>query len=80
MLKVEQGELAELSGVSIDTIKRLERMDGVLSANAKTVDALQRALQAEGVVFIPENGGTAGVRLRRDPPANIRARKKRGEG
>jgi transcriptional regulator with XRE-family HTH domain len=37
MLKVEQGELSELSGVSVETIKRLERMDGLLAANTKTL-------------------------------------------
>lgn len=78
MLKVEQGELSDLSGVSVETIKRLERMDGLLAANTKTLDALRRALEADGVVFIPENGGLAGTRLRRDPPANIRARTARG--
>lgn len=30
-------------------------------------------------MFLPENGGLPGVRLRRDPPANIRVRKRRGE-
>ncbi|MGI3902260.1 MAG: helix-turn-helix domain-containing protein [Janthinobacterium lividum] len=78
MLKVEQGELAEASGVSVETIKRLERMDGFLAANTKTLDSLRRALEADGVIFIPENGGLAGVRLRRDPPANIRTRVAKG--
>src|SRR4051812_31800952 len=78
MLKLEQGELAGLSGVSLDTIKRLERMDGVLSANSKTLRSLQTTLEEQGVVFIPENGGLPGVRLRRDPPARIRTRKRRG--
>jgi transcriptional regulator with XRE-family HTH domain len=79
MLKMEQGELAELSSVSIETVKRLERLDGPLSANAITVANLRATLEREGVLFIPENGGLAGVRLRRDPPANIRTRKKRGD-
>src|SRR5215208_3000980 len=57
MLKIEQGELANLSGVSVDTIKRLERVNGPLSANARTVDSLQRALEGEGALFMPENGG-----------------------
>ncbi|KQT52091.1 XRE family transcriptional regulator [Methylobacterium sp. Leaf456] len=80
MLKLEQGELAELSGVSVETIKRLERIEGPLSANSMTLDALGRALEGEGAVFLPENGGLPGVRLRRDPPANIRTRKRRGAG
>ena len=49
------------------------------SANARTVDTLQKALEAEGVIFLLENGGLTGVRLRRDPPANIRMRKRRGQ-
>ena len=80
MLKMEQGELAELSGVSIETIKRLERMDGPLNAQAMTLHAIQKVLEGEGVIFIPENGQLPGVKLRRDPPPAIRARKKRGEG
>ena len=45
MLKMEQAELAELSGVSIDTIKRLERMDGPLNAPAMTCIASRSALK-----------------------------------
>lgn len=79
MLKMEQGELADLSGVSVETIKRVERIDGPISANSMTLDGLQKALEREGAMFLPENGGLPGVRLRRDPPANIRVRKRRGE-
>lgn len=79
MLKMEQGELAELSGVSIETVKRLERMDGVLNAQVATLYSLQKVLEGEGVIFLPENGNLPGLKLRRDPPPAIRARKKRGE-
>nr|WP_256439489.1 helix-turn-helix transcriptional regulator [Microvirga sp. HBU67558] len=79
MLKMEQGELAELSGISIETIKRLERMDGVLNAQAATLYSLQKVLEGEGVIFLPENGNLPGLKLRRDPPPAIRTRKKRGE-
>jgi transcriptional regulator with XRE-family HTH domain len=79
MLKLEQGELSELSGVSIETIKRLERIDGPLSAHSTTLGNIQRCLEGEGVIFLPENGNLPGVKLRRDPPAVIRTRKKRGE-
>ncbi len=79
MLKMEQAELAELSGVSIDTIKRLERRDGPLNAHAMTLHSLQSCLEGEGVLFLPENGNLPGLKLRRDPPPAIRTRKKRGE-
>lgn len=32
---------------------------------ARTLEALRAALEAAGVEFIPENGGGAGVRLRK---------------
>jgi len=31
----------------------------------RTIDALQRALEAEGIKLIDENGGGPGVRLRK---------------
>lgn len=55
-------ELAELAKVSPDTIARLERGDDL---RERTVDAIRAALEAAGVEFIAENGGGAGVRLKR---------------
>lgn len=78
MLKLEQLELADLSGVSLDTIKRLERMEGVLTAHSRTLGLLRAALEAEGVVFASEGADLPGLRLRRDPPPNIRRRKQKG--
>lgn len=64
LLRWEQSELGEKSGVSVETIKRLEKMNGPLTATrVGTVHAIQSALEAAGVVFIPQNGGGAGVRL-----------------
>ena len=54
-------ELAEKSGVSTNTIARLERGEEL---KACTIEAISSALEAAGVQFIPENGGGAGVRLR----------------
>jgi transcriptional regulator with XRE-family HTH domain len=55
-------ELAEKAGVTANTVTRIEN-----GADAKqsTMDKLQRALEAAGVEFIDENGGGAGVRLRK---------------
>ena len=55
-------ELAEMAKVSPDTVARLERGEPL---KERTVEAIQRALEAAGVEFIPENGGGAGVRLRK---------------
>lgn len=62
LLDWSQNELAEASGVSLPTIKRMERVGPGRSA-ADTVAAVQKALEAGGLAFIPENGGGAGVRL-----------------
>jgi transcriptional regulator with XRE-family HTH domain len=54
-------ELADKAKVSPDTIARLERGEEL---RERTIDAIRAALEAAGVIFIPENGGGAGVRLR----------------
>jgi transcriptional regulator with XRE-family HTH domain len=66
MLRMEQSALANASGISVETVKRLERMEGQLSeTRVATINALRAALEAAGVEFIAENGGGAGVRLRK---------------
>jgi transcriptional regulator with XRE-family HTH domain len=57
-------ELAAKAGVTPNTISRLENGG---DAKASTLAAIRQALEAGGVVFIPENGGGAGVRVRRTP-------------
>ena len=67
LLRMEQKELAERSGVSLTSVKRLEAMDGDLTATrVSTVDALQKALEAAGVTFLEDGDhreGGPGVRL-----------------
>ncbi|OSI67656.1 helix-turn-helix domain-containing protein [Bradyrhizobium canariense] len=63
LLRWEQKDLAEASGVSLPSIKRLETQPGQLSAQERTLSELRKALEKAGVEFIPENGGGAGVRL-----------------
>ncbi|PPQ16321.1 transcriptional regulator [Bradyrhizobium sp. AC87j1] len=65
LLAWSQGELAKASGVSEPTIARLESEDGEVGGRAETGDKLRSALEMGGVEFIPENGGGAGVRLRK---------------
>jgi len=57
-------DLADLANVSPDTIARLERGDPL---KATTVETIRAALESAGVEFIPENGGGAGVRLKKAP-------------
>ena len=65
MLRLEQSGLSEASRVSLATVKRLEGIAGPLRANPSTIAALQRALEAMGIEFIEENGGGAGLRLKK---------------
>ncbi len=55
-------ELADASKVSADTIVRLEKGEVL---RPRTVDAIRAALETAGVEFVDENGGGAGVRLRK---------------
>ena len=65
LLRWEQRDLAQASGVSLPTIKRLEVTPGILAAHSSTVTALRRALESAGVEFT--DGGGLGVRLKADP-------------
>ncbi len=64
LLGWSQDALAEASGVAKATLADFER--GARSPYSRTLGDIQRALEAAGVVFIPENGGGPGVRLRKD--------------
>ncbi|WP_354256389.1 helix-turn-helix domain-containing protein [Bradyrhizobium sp. F1.13.3] len=55
-------ELASEAKVAIDTVARFERGDEL---KERTIEALRSALEMGGVEFIDENGGGAGVRLRK---------------
>jgi transcriptional regulator with XRE-family HTH domain len=47
-----QYQLAVKAGVGIATIRRLERMDGVISAQFGTIEKIRRALEGAGIEFI----------------------------
>ena len=55
-------ELAAKSGITANTISRIENGS---DTRQSTLDTLQATLEAEGIVFIPENGGGPGVRLKK---------------
>jgi hypothetical protein len=63
---MDQSTLAAASGVSVETIKRLEVMNGQLSeTRVATINAISAALEKAGVEFIAENGGGPGLRLKK---------------
>ena len=70
LLGMDQKVLAELSGVSLPTIQRMEASEGVVRGNVDSLTKVIEALRAAGVELIGESvrseGGGRGVRLR-DP-------------
>lgn len=67
LLGIDQRRLAELSGLSVPTIQRMETSEGVVRGNVDSLMKLVGALHAAGIELIGENvaspGGGRGVRL-----------------
>lgn len=55
--------MADAAGVGIVTVRQLEA--GNIEPRRATLNVVKRALESGGVVFVEENGGGVGVRLRR---------------
>lgn len=58
-----QQQLAEAAKIGNATIRNFE--GGKSEPQSSTLDVLRRALEKEGIEFIAENGGGAGVRLKK---------------
>jgi len=65
LIKMRQVDLAKAADLSEETIKRLEKDSGPVQSTANNAAAIQKALEAAGVVFLPENGNGPGVALRK---------------
>ncbi len=68
LLGIDQRKLAELSGLSLPTIQRMEASEGVIRGNVDSLMKLTAALEAAGIELIAENAvsssGGRGVRLK----------------
>jgi transcriptional regulator with XRE-family HTH domain len=73
LLGVDQRQLADLSGLSVPTIQRMEASDGVIRGNVDSLMKLIGALVAAGIELIDEGAasqdGGRGVRLKAQNPA-----------
>jgi transcriptional regulator with XRE-family HTH domain len=71
LLRLDQRRLAELAGLSVPTIQRMEASDGVIRGNVDSLTKLVAALEAAGIDLIGEGAtsqsGGRGVRLRGPP-------------
>jgi transcriptional regulator with XRE-family HTH domain len=59
-----QADIAAATGLSLPTIRRAES-EREVSVSIDAIATIRAALEAAGVEFIAENGGGAGVRLRK---------------
>jgi transcriptional regulator with XRE-family HTH domain len=68
LLGIDQRQLADLSGLSVPTIQRMEASEDVIRGNVDSLTKLIAALEKCGVELISEGGvsqsGGRGVRLR----------------
>jgi transcriptional regulator with XRE-family HTH domain len=80
LLGLDQRQLAELAGVSLPTIQRMEASDGQVRGVVDTLVKVISALEAAGIELLGENAPSAGlgrgVRLRetaagRAPRSNV---------
>jgi predicted transcriptional regulator len=69
LLGIEQRVLAEMTGLSLPTIQRMEASDGVVRGNTDSLVKVVEALQAAGIELIAEGAASAdggrGVRLKK---------------
>jgi transcriptional regulator with XRE-family HTH domain len=72
LLGLDQRKLAELSGLSLPTIQRMEASEEVIRGNVDSLMKLVTALDAAGIELISDSavstGGGRGVRLKAPGP------------
>jgi transcriptional regulator with XRE-family HTH domain len=69
LLGIDQRQLAELSGLSVPTIQRMEASEDVIRGNVDSLMKLIGALESAGLTLIGEDAasteGGRGVRLKK---------------
>ncbi len=74
LLGIDQRTLAELSGLSVPTIQRMEASEALIRGNVDSLMKLVAALDAAGIELIGEGAvssfGGRGVRLKSEPESS----------
>jgi predicted transcriptional regulator len=65
LLGIDQKTLADMAGVSLPTIQRMEASEGTVRGNVDTLTKVVEALDAAGIELLYVGG--RGVRLREQP-------------
>lgn len=71
LLGIDQRQLADIAGLSVPTIQRMEASDGVIRGNVDSLMKLIGALESSGIELIGEGAaspdGGRGLRLKKKP-------------
>jgi transcriptional regulator with XRE-family HTH domain len=69
LLGIDQRQLAEIAGLSVPTIQRMEASDGVIRGNVDSLMKLIGALETSGIELIGDgaasSAGGRGIRLKK---------------
>jgi transcriptional regulator with XRE-family HTH domain len=69
LLGIDQRELADIAGLSVPTIQRMEASEGVIRGNVDSLMKLIGALDTAGIELIGDGtastGGGRGIRLKK---------------
>jgi transcriptional regulator with XRE-family HTH domain len=81
LLNIDQRDIAELSGLSVPTIQRMEASDGVIRGNVDSLMKLVGALDKAGIELIGDGAasseGGRGVRMKGAAPRASQSRNSR---
>ena len=81
LLGIDQRQMAELSGLSLPTIQRMEASNDVIRGNVDSLMKLISALDAAGIELIGEGassqGGGRGLRFKARPEGNASVKTER---
>ena len=69
LIGIDQRQLADIAGLSVPTIQRMEASEGVIRGNVDSLMKLISALENAGIVLIAEGAvsaeGGRGIRLKK---------------
>ena len=65
LLRWSLATLAKRAEINVNTVIKFEKADGIPSANLRTIEAIKKTLEAQGIEFVGTQDDAPGVRLRR---------------
>ena len=75
LLGIDQRQLADMSGLSVPTIQRMEASDTVVRGNVDSLMKLINALDRAGIELIGEGAASTGAGPRHPPESKGHARR-----